>query len=222
MSFEVQVFSGPQYAREAAAHIALSLPGSGSVVVTGGTTIRPIYARLADADAGWGSVEVFFSDERCVPPEDDASNYGMATRLLLDRARPATVHRMRGEDDPEQAARSYATEVEGAAGQGFDLVLLGLGPDCHIAGLFPSSPALAERRLCVSIDRPDGMRGVTLTPAAFAGTRRFVLPVAGRAKAEAVRRGVTGEEPPEACPVRVLAAEPDVTFLLDEDAASLL
>jgi 6-phosphogluconolactonase len=223
MGFAVEVFSEGSYALEAAARIALSLPGEGAVVITGGTTAKRIYGPLAGSDAGWGSLEVFFSDERCVPPDDVKSNYHMAHALLLDAVRPQRVHRMKGEEEPELAARAYHEELEPRVGQGLDLALLGLGSDCHVAGMFPGTGALKETsRLCVRVDRPDGLTGLTVTPPVLLSAQRVLVIASGRAKSQAVRRAVAGDEPPEDCPVRLLADHPDATFLADESAASLL
>jgi 6-phosphogluconolactonase len=223
VTFAVEVLGPHGFAEAAAARIAVALPGEGSVVLTGGTTAEPVYAALATSDAGWGSLDVYFSDERCVPPDDGASNYGMVKRVLLDAVGGPAAHRMRGEIDPQDAARHYDSEVRGAARAGFDLVLLGMGADCHIAGMFPGSPALEEPyRLCVAVRRPDGVEGLTLTPPALAAAKRILLLAAGGAKAEAVRRAVRGTEAPEACPARVLSRHRDVTFLLDESAGARL
>ena len=220
MTFAVEVFPSQSYAQEAAARIALRLPGRGSVVLTGGNTIEPIYAALATSDAGWGSLDVFFSDERCVPPDDPASNYGLVRRSLFDPVRARRVHRMRGEDPPDAAAAAYHEEVAAVTG-GFDLVLLGMGTDCHIAAMFPGSSALDERqRLCVAVKRPDGLEGLTLTPPALDRSHSIVFLVSGADKAEAARRAVAGDEGSATCPARVLAEHPDVTFLLDEAAAA--
>ena len=224
MSFRVEVFPDTFYPQKAAAKIAAELPAARSLVLTGGTTAEKLYRPLAEIEPDLSGKQVFFSDERCVPPDHDASNYGMAARLLLDvlGGSPA-IHRMRGEDDPGEAARAYSDEVHAAAPAGFDLVLLGMGADCHIGAMFPGSSALAEREaLCAAIDRPDGMRGLTLTPPALVGARKILLLVAGEAKAEAVARVVNGSEEPLACPARLLADHPDATFLIDEPAAAQL
>ena len=219
----VEVLETARFADEAAARISLSLPGEGTVVITGGTTAARLYEPLAAADAGWGSLDVYFSDERCVPPGADASNFAMARRLLLDRVAPRRVHRMEGERDPADAAAAYHDVVASTAAGGFDLVLLGMGGDCHIAALFPGSPAVDEvSELCVAVDRPDGLKGLTLTPPALQRGREILVLVSGAAKGEAVRRAVGGDEPPRACPARLLADHPNVTFVLDEAAAARL
>ena len=122
---------------------------------------------------------------------------------------------------PEDAASAYSDEVESAAPAGFDLLLLGMGADCHIGAMFPGSPALGENESrCAAVDRPDGMKGLTLTPPAMLPARKIFLLVSGGGKAEAVARVIHSSDPVEACPARLLAAHPDVTFLLDEAAAS--
>lgn len=222
MAFAVETFPAESYASEAASYITTRLPASGNVVLTGGTTAQDVYGRLPDAAEDWSLLDVFFSDERCVPPDDERSNFGVAKRILLDRVRPRTVERMRGEDEPERAARAYHERIAPAVAQGLDLVLLGMGADAHVCALFPYSPALAVTgSYCVAVDRPDGLRGLTLTPPALHAAASVLLVVSGASKAEAVARVVTGDEEPAACPARLLAGL-DATFLLDGEAAARL
>jgi 6-phosphogluconolactonase len=222
VSFNVEVLPNERFAHHAAARITQALPGARTVVLTGGTTAEKIYHPMAEAGAGWSEVEVFFSDERCVPPDDDRSNFGMARRVLLEGIVPKAVHRMRGEDRPDLAARDYAEEIGPFAEGGLDLVLLGMGADCHVCAMFPGSPALTTEDLCLEVDRPDSMKGLTLTPPVVTKGREVLLPVSGSGKSEAVRRVVEGDEEPATCPARLLADHPNATFLLDEDAASAL
>jgi 6-phosphogluconolactonase len=223
MSFRVEIFPTTNFAEQAAARIALALPGAGGVVLTGGTTAAQIYPQLVETDRGWGDVEVLFSDERCVPPDSPDSNFGMVKRLLLDHVKPGRVHRMRGEDPSDEAAVAYHESAREAMEKGLDLVLLGMGADCHVAGMFPGSDALDEsHKLCVAVERPDGMPGLTLTSPVLTRSGRILLLVAGEKKAEALRRALDGDERPVDCPARMLADHPDTTFLVDEPAASLL
>jgi 6-phosphogluconolactonase len=222
VSFGVEVFAGESYGREVAGLVAREVPDASSVALTGGSTAERVYAPLGESGVDWSNADVVFSDERCVPPHDDASNFGMADRLLpgLDGGR---VHRMRGEDDPQAAARAYSDEIRPLVDAGLELMLLGMGADGHICALFPGSPALEEKgRLCAAVDRPDGMTGLTLTPPAILSARRVLLLVTGKGKAETVARAVQGDDYPVVLPVRLLAAHPDATFLVDEAAASLL
>jgi 6-phosphogluconolactonase len=206
------------FAPEAAATLAALLPATGSVVITGGGTAAEVYPRLAPARPDWSALDVFFSDERCVPPDHDASNYGMARRTLLDAVRPRRVHRMRGEIDPQEAAALYDEVVVDP----FDLVILGLGDDAHVAGLFPGSPGLLEAASCVAVDRPDGMQGLSLTPPALLSGARVVLVVSGASKAGAVRRAAAGDEDVMACPAALFRDHGSVTFLVDRAAAAEL
>lgn len=225
MSFQVEVFDASSYPVAVADIINRHLPGAGgSMVLTGGTTAQRVYPHLAPADGPMlGALELLFSDERCVPPDHDESNFKMATSLLYDGVVPAGLHRMRGEDPPEEAAAAYSREIAPIVKTRLDLLLLGMGADAHIGAMFPGSPALAERQhLCRAVDRPDGMQGLTLTPPAMLSAKKILLLVTGEAKAETVKRVLEGNEPIESCPARLLADHPDATFLLDDPAASAL
>jgi 6-phosphogluconolactonase len=220
MPFSTELLTG-DYAEEAAIRILDAFPGGGSFVLTGGTTVEPVYPRLA-GKREWAGVTFCFSDERCVPPDHQDSNYGMVKRRFFDAADPGAVRRVKGELPPQEAAADYDAAIRPLAEHGFDLMLLGMGADAHVGALFPGSPALEETALAAVVDRPDGMQGVTLTPPAMLSARRIILLVTGEAKAEAVRRAVTGDEDPIKCPARVLAEHPDAAFLLDAAAASAL
>ena len=223
MAFKTEVFSEQDLPERAAAWIAAELERSASFVVTGGTTAERVYKGLARHDVAWGGIEVLFSDERCVPPNDPASNFGMIDRLLFSTTAPKEIHRMRGEDEPPEAATSYGEEIRPVVEAGIDLVYLGMGGDAHVGAMFPGSLALdTTAELCVPVDRPDGMEGLTLTPPAMLSGRKVVLVVGGAGKAEAVARVINGAETPAQCPARILAQHPDVTFLLDEAAAKNL
>ncbi len=225
MGFAVEVLEPQTYPRTVSEIVARALPRpGGSLVLTGGTTAERLYAPLADvARPHLSELEILFSDERCVPPDDDASNYKMASRLLLDPTGAALVHRMRGEDEAALAAQAYHQEISPLVERGLDLILLGMGADAHIGAMFPGSPALEESaQLCRAVERPDGMGGLTLTPPALLAGKKILLLVTAEGKAAAVKRVLKGSEPPQTCPARLLADHPDVTFLLDKPAASAL
>ena len=119
------------------------------VALAGGSTPKPVYRELASIpDIEWPAVEVFFTDERCVPPDDAASNFRMVREALLDHVplRPEAVHRIVGEIHPDEAARIYGEEIYLAMGDDmhFDLVLLGIGEDGHVASIFPDTPDLPD------------------------------------------------------------------------------
>lgn len=216
---ETETFSPDAYATTVAARIAAALPSSGSVVLTGGSTAAKIYP-LLDA-APFNDLDVFFSDERCVPPDHEESNFKMAMDLFLGGS-SARVHRMEGELDPGEAAKRYHDAIQGFVADGLELLLLGMGADCHVGALYPYSPALDVADHCAAVQRPDGLGGLTLTPQAMLSARTIKVLVTGVAKAEALVRVLKGDEEIEKCPARLLMQHPDVTFWLDERAASLL
>jgi 6-phosphogluconolactonase len=224
VSFGVEVFRRDEWAARAAQVIGATLRDSRSVVLTGGGAAADLYPELAVVDADWSRSEVLFSDERCVPPDDPASNFRLASELLLSVRPPGRVHRIRGEDPPDVAAAGYSRAITELMERGPDLMLLGLGPDAHIAALFPSSPVFGDDggAWARAVTRPDGLDGVTLTPRALMRAKRVFLIVAGADKADAVRRAVRGAEEPSSCPVRLLAGHPDATFLVDDQAARAL
>jgi 6-phosphogluconolactonase len=189
------------------------------VILTGGDTAAKVYGAMANLPIDWPEIEVIFSDERAVPPTSGDSNYGMASRVLFEPAGIGTVHRMRGEDDPADAAYAYETEIADLL-PSVTLAVLGMGADCHIAGLFPGSPALkATGRAVVAIERPDGLLGISLTFPALRSAARTLVIVSGKAKAAAVARALETDEPPATCPVHFLH---DPQFILDASAASHL
>jgi 6-phosphogluconolactonase len=165
-----------------------------TIVLTGGRSVAPAYEHAASVQPDWSGASVWWGDERAVPPDDERSNYRLAKRTLLDRlAREPHVHRIRGELQPADASGEYEKAIEGET---LDLLLLGLGPDAHVASLFPGTPQLEERaRLVTSgparlepfVDR------ITLTLPALLGARRIVVLATGTDKAEAVRRAFRGE-----------------------------
>jgi 6-phosphogluconolactonase len=204
----------------------------GHVVVTGGSTPRAAYERASGLLDDWSAVELWFSDERCVPPDHEHSNYGMVKAALLDRieGRAPGVHRMEGELGPQAGADRYEEEMA-AAGFGesppaFDLMLLGLGPDAHVCSLFPGDPALGEReRRVVGVETP-GMAPlvsrITLTLPVVNRARRIVVLVTGEDKAEAVRRAFSGAPDPAAPGSLVQPESGSLEVLLDPAAASQL
>ena len=222
MTFRIEKFAAGSFPEEAAQRIADAFPGGGSLVLTGGSTAEKVYPYLGAYKKDWTGVQIAFSDERCVPPDHESSNYFMAKRTLLDAAGPGVVHRIKGELPPAQGAQDYHAAMRPLVAHGFDLLLLGVGTDAHVGSMSPDSPALDETRYAAAVTRYDGVPGVTLTPPAMLSARKVLLIVTGEAKADVVRRAVESDEPVASCPVRLLEDHPDVTFLLDEDAASLL
>jgi len=206
--------------------------GRFSVALSGGSTPSPLYRLLTEepyrSQIPWAQVDLFWADERCVPPDDPGSNYRLAYEALIAHTPiPAeNVHRVRGELAPKAAARAYDRELRRffcGPRPRFDLVLLGLGSDGHTASLFPTSEALQEtERLAVATtafydNRPT--ERVTLTLPPLNAARQVLFLVSGPEKAEivqAVLADVDGRLP--ARRVRPVAGQ--LTWLLDAAAAS--
>jgi 6-phosphogluconolactonase len=215
---ELQVIDDP-----AGAAAELLVAASGHVVLTGGSTPRPAYERAAAQRPDWSGVHVWFTDERCVPPDHEHSNFRMVSEALLDRVRGAEVHRMRGELGPDDGAAEYERQLRESGPDAFDLMLLGLGPDAHIASLFPSDDALGERERSVVGVPTAGMAPlvsrITLTLPVVNRTRRVVLLITGEGKADAVARAFSGHPDPRA-PGSLLDGSPLV--LMNAAAAARL
>ncbi len=204
--------------------------------LTGGSTPAATYELLAERfrlSVDWKEVQFFWGDERCVPPNDPASNFGMANRTMLSRLdlRPEQIHRIRGEDPPEQAAREYEEDLRTSFGIGegefprFNLTLVGMGDNVHVESLFPGSPALHERRrlaIAVEVDAPQRHR-VTITPPVLNNSARVMFLVQGAGKAAAVKSALEGPRDPDRYPAQIIdPPHGEVIWLLDRPAASLL
>lgn len=207
-----------------------SAAGGGQIVLTGGSTPRPAYELAAADQSAWKGATLWFGDERCVPPDDDRSNYKMAKEALLDRldrgASGPIVHRIEGELGPEDAAAEYEQQLRDAGPPRFDLVLLGLGPDGHVASLFPDQPSLSERsRLVVGVPEA-GLEPyvprVSLTLPALALGEQIVLLVRGASKADAVAAAFGPNAAPDPhVPGSLLSSlARNLKVLLDPPAAS--
>jgi 6-phosphogluconolactonase len=211
-------------ARQMAELLAESARVGSEIVLTGGSTPGRAYELAAELEPDWNTAGIWWGDERCVPPDDDRSNFGLARKTLLDRleAQPARVHRIRGEDDPADAAASYDHELRGMT---LDLLLLGLGPDGHAASLFPNSPGLDEtERLVIpaAAQLDPFVERVTMTLPALRSARRIVFLATGEQKAEAVAGAIAGPPDP-AVPGSLIRAESGQTLaILDQQAASRL
>jgi 6-phosphogluconolactonase len=196
----------------------------GSIVLTGGSSPAPAYERAAALEPDWSKVTLWWGDDRCVPPEHEWSNYRLAKETLLDHLeqQPGEVHRIRGELPAAEAAGELDQALEGVE---LDLLLLGLGPDAHVASLFPGSPQLAveERR---ATSGPAGLEPfvdrVTMTMPEIRTAKRIVFIVDGASKASAVARAFGGEITPDAPASLVLLAPIRVEVFLDEAAAAKL
>ncbi len=231
MSLEIEVLDDP--ARACAAMLVGAAAGPGHIVLAGGSTPAAAYQEFVRVVRAVGvdlsQTTFWFGDERCVPPDDERSNYLMVKRTLLDplsERSPPVVRRIKGELGPEPAAEQYEQELRDAGPPQFSLVLLGLGPDGHTASLFPDQPSLSERsRLVVAVPQAGlepFVARVSLTFPALASARRVVFLAAGASKANAVASAFGPDAVPDPhVPASLLVPlAKEITVLLDPPAAA--
>jgi 6-phosphogluconolactonase len=191
-----------------------------AIALTGGTSPGRAYELAAGREPDWSAASVWWGDERCVPPEDERSNYRLARKRLLDNLAepPREVERIKGELGAEEAAADYDARLRGAR---LGFVLLGLGPDGHVASLFPNQPTLEERRrraipaeakLEPLVDR------VTMTVPVLCSAPEVVFIVTGERKAEAVERAVA-QPPDPGTPASLVRSSSGRTRLVADTAA---
>jgi 6-phosphogluconolactonase len=203
-----------------------------AAAISGGSTPGRLYTLLSTSpcrdQVDWQKVHFFWADERCVPREDEASNFKLVFDRLLSKVPipNENIHRIKGEEEPEKAARDYEADIkEFFGGSGlpvFDLVLLGMGEDGHTASLFPGSKSLEETaRLAIPVylKKPYGNR-ITLTLPVLNNAAQILFLVAGISKAtvlsEILRGGEKGGEFPAG---RIRPIRGTVIWLIDQEAA---
>lgn len=220
----------------AAAAISINRRSFFRVALSGGSTPQPVYAALAeDRDVDWRPWQIFWSDERCVPPTSAESNYHMVKQALLDRLPqpPRMVVHMSGDSEPAAAAADYERGVRElvpanpASGAGdlprFDLILLGMGADGHTASLFPHTEALHETERLVVANPVPALKTtrLTFTYPLINAARRVLILVSGEDKAATLRSVLHGPRNPELLPIQaVQPVDGIVTWLIDEPAFS--
>lgn len=233
---------------------AVAQRGEAHLALTGGSSVGSLYKALRSpalmSSAPWGSVHLWFGDERYVPLDHPASNGGVALALLLGSGLAQTeestsfpvpaeqVHfvpvaeAMAASDRPQGAAARYATELNATIGRqtdgvpAFDVILLGVGPDGHTLSVFPGSSALdPDAPMVVGIPAPTHvephLERVTLAPRLLEAADRLLVMVSGRTKSEVVAQVLGSERDPSRWPAQ-LAVRPNATWLLDLESAALL
>ena len=218
---------------------AVAARGRARVAVSGGSTPKATFALLADpahpflARMPWDRLELFFVDERTVPPDDKDSNYRMTREALLNKVnmKPEQVHRMQGELEPEVAAAEYEFDLrrsfrlEGAEAPRFDVVTLGMGDDGHTASLFPHTEAIHEMgRLVVANQVPQKETWrITLTWPVINHAREVFFLIAGKDKADRLKQVLLGPRDVETLPSQLIwPASGILTLILDQAAAAEL
>jgi 6-phosphogluconolactonase len=207
---------------------ALGSRGFFAVALPGGSVAVNAFPVLAKLRLNWGRVDFFWVDERAVPPSDSESNFALAHALWFMPAEvPArSIHRMPADlPDLGAAAAAYAVECARALGPSlrFDYVLLGVGPDGHVASLFPGAPGLLEERqsvLAVTDSPKPPARRLTLTIPALANSERLVVMAFGESKAEALRRALVGQD--AMSPLAVLLRRATRPLVLADPTAAML
>ena len=220
-------------AAEVAERLARAAAAGAHMALTGGSTPKQAYETAAGLEADWSGATLWFTDERCVAQDDELSNYALAKSALLDRlpqggGAPA-VKRMKGEAGPHGGADDYERELRETLGEGIprlDLILLGLGPDAHVASLFPGQDTLqVQDRPVVGVEEA-GLKPfvprISLTMPTLNAGRDVIFLVTGSDKADAVARafGVSVPPTPEAPGSMVRPTAGELTVILDEAAAA--
>jgi 6-phosphogluconolactonase len=241
-----RVLPTPEGTAQAAAQLfsdatgrAVAARGLARIAISGGSTPKSMFALLADPagpflkQVPWDKLDLYWVDERCVPPDNAESNYRMTNETLLSKVPlPAEqIHRMEGELDPEVAAARYESTIrntfklEGAETPTFDLVLLGMGDDGHTASLFPHTDALNEMSHIVvpnHVPQKDTWR-ITLTWPVINQGREVAFLIEGQAKTQVLHDVFLGPYQPETYPSQLISpASGQLTLLLDSVAAAKL
>jgi 6-phosphogluconolactonase len=219
----------------AAAEEALRRSGRFTVVLAGGATPEPAYRLLASPryrrQVSWTRSMLLFGDERCVPPDDEQSNFRMARAALIEHVDvpPNRVYRIEGEREPAEAAERYEMILRDLfideEAPHFDLLLLGMGADGHTASLFPGTEALEEKERWVVANRVSEQNGwrITLTYPALCAAHRIIFLITGAEKARTVAEAFGGLEHDTPYPCeRVIPVDGTREVLLDAAAAAAL
>ncbi len=215
---------------------SIAAHGRFAIALSGGSTPKKLYALLGSepyrSQIDWTLVDIFWSDERCVPPDNEESNYLMAQQVMLSKIPIPTnqVHRMPA-DQPDHNAASYAYTLEmqqviGTEGvPSFDLIQLGMGPEGHTASLFPHQPSLHEQQrlvMPVTVPKPPPPR-LTFTPRLLNAAVHVLFLVTGAEKQDAVKAVLEGDYQPDEYPAQIVQpTKGEVTWMLDKAAANKL
>ncbi len=218
-------------------HLALQCvdqKGEFNVALAGGTTPKKFYQLLIQPpflnSIPWGKMRIFFGDERAVPPDHPDSNYGMTNRVLLKHISidPLRIHRFQSELEPEQAAKAYHTclksflPVNNSGLPVFDLILLGLGDDGHVASLFPGTDIVDVTDKCAAhvwVEAKESYR-LSITLPVINSADNVWLMVTGKNKKDIVDRIFNYPSITEPLPVERVKPRNGVTWYLDQAAAN--
>lgn len=215
---------------------AIAVHGRFTLALAGGSTPKKLYALLASEpyrdQIDWALTEIFWSDERCVPPDSEESNYHLALETLLSQIPlpPTQIHRMPADaENRDEAAQAYTQEMQRVFGTdtvpAFDLLQLGMGPEAHTASLFPHQASLHEQTrlvMPVTVPKPPPPR-LTFTPPLLNAASHVLFLVTGADKADALQAVLEGPYNPDEYPAQIIRPpRGEVTWMLDPAAASKL
>jgi len=245
---ELRTYPNPNALARAAAELFVTLAseaiasrGRFAVALSGGSTPKAMHTNLSSPEfvsrVDWARVHIFWGDERCVPPDHEHSSYRMARETLLDRAPipPGNVHRIRGEADPEQAAREYEAELRQTWKVSetfqvlprFDLIYLGMGDDGHTASIFPGTTAIHEQARWVMAQEhnfppPPLVSRITFTPPILNAAANVVVLVTGAGKAGRLKQVLYGSYQPDILPAQIVKpAHGKLVWMVDEAVTEL-
>ncbi len=239
MKLEIKIFLSPE---EAASKIAEEITemvsensgenGDTFISLSGGRTPKILFNKISDEYADridWSRVHLFWGDERCVPPDNEQSNYGMTKEYLLDNINlpTANVHRIRGEEDPREETARIAEEISRIVPAvnnlpRFDLNILGLGRDGHTASLFPGKKLknIAEGIAGTAVHPESGQKRISLTSDVISNARQNIFLVTGEKKADIIYEIMSRKDSEKGFPAARIKAAEMLKWYLDEKAAS--
>jgi 6-phosphogluconolactonase len=242
MQNAVKIFQSPFELAEAFAQNLMERIGKSaeqkenfSLALSGGKTPEILFSVISDhfsESAPWEKVHFFWSDERCVPGDDDESNYGMARRKLLDHLKisPGNIHRIRGEENPVYEAGRYSDEVVKYTRKinglpSFDMIILGLGDDGHTASIFPGQEYLLNSdKICEIAFHPvTKQKRLTLTGNIIRNARNIAFIVTGAKKAPVIEKIMNNSAEANLYPAAfIIPFEGDLQWFIDKEAGSKL
>jgi 6-phosphogluconolactonase len=213
------------------ASAAIAHQGAFSIALSGGSTPKTLFQLLASDSyikrIDWKNWQIYFGDERCVPPVHPDSNFRMASEAMLDHVPipPDHIHRMKGEIEPQQTAIEYGQLLkQNFADGGLDVILLGMGDDGHTASLFPHTAALDEtHHRCVAnyVEKLNAWR-ITMTAPFINRARQIIIMAAGAAKAKRIEQVLLGPRDPKTLPIQMIAPDAgELLWLMDVAAAGM-
>lgn len=237
-----KIFPSPEELVEAfARHLVLLVSKSGNeqkpftIALSGGATPKLLYKLLAgkyNESTDWRGVHFFWGDERCVPPDDPESNYGTAYRIFLSRINipEKNIHRIKGEEDPAKEAARYGAEILRYTGISenipeFNIIILGVGDDGHIASIFPGNPDLLNsKEICEVTRHPaSGQKRITITGKVINNADSIFFIVTGSRKAQIINQ-IFGKaaESPDFPAGNIVPVHGKAEWWLDKNAGALI